>query len=148
MNNLIRKNDAYSPLWGLSNVHRDIDSLFEGFFRPGFVDKRADFSPTCDIEETDSHFRITFDLAGVKKEDIHLEVKENHLVISGEKKSEQKSTQGKRHLSERFYGSFSRMFTLPSQVNSEKVEATFKDGVLLVSIPKSEESKAKKIAIS
>lgn len=146
--NYITKRDNYSPLWGLNTLHRDIDSLFEGFLKPSSLGKAVDFSPTCDIEETSSHYQVTFDLAGVKKEDIHLEVRDNHLLVSGEKKVEKKSTEGKQHLSERFYGSFSRVFTLPSQVVADKVEATFKDGVLYISIPKTEQAKSQKITIS
>lgn len=149
MNNKpIKRSEPFMPFWGLSNIHRDIDSLFESVWKPVRLEKNFDFAPACDIEETETHYQVSVDLPGVKKEDIHLEVKDNMLMISGEKKDERKTTEGKRHITERYYGSFSRAFTLPSQVASDKVEAMFKEGVLQVSVPKAENAKSKKISIS
>ena len=147
MNKLTRRGGSLTPVWGLSNLHKDLDSLFETFLQPTTTGS-FDFSPPCDIEETNNHYEVKFDLPGVKKEDIKLEVRDNQLFVSGEKREEKKTTEGKSHISERFYGSFSRSFTLPTQVDNSKVEAVFKDGVLEIRIPKSETAKAKKIAIS
>lgn len=147
MDKMVRRNDGYSPVWGLSNLHRDLDGLFETFFSPTGAARAGAFHPACDFEETPTHFLATFDLGGVKKEDIQVEVKENQLHVFGEKREEKKTTEGKRHLSERSYGSFERWFTFPTAVDSDKVEATFKDGVLDVKVPKSEKAKGRKISI-
>ena len=149
MNHLIRKNENVRPWWGLSNLHRDLDSLFDNFLTPAAGGmKSLGFSPACDFEETDTHYIATFDLGGVKKEDIHLEVKDNQLHVSGEKKEEKKSKEGRMHLSERYYGSFSRVFSMPAAVDPDRVEAQFKDGVLEVRVPKSDKAQGKKISIA
>src|SRR4029450_9975399 len=96
----------------------------------------ADFMPAVDIEETDAEFIVKADLPEVKKEEIKVHVQEGVLTIEGERK-QQKEERGKRfHKIEREYGRFVRRFALPTEVNSEKVRAEFKDGVLSVALPK------------
>lgn len=105
------------------------------------------FSPACDVEETDSHYLVSFDLPGVRKEDVKIELKENQLMVSGERKSDKRDNAG-RHIVERFHGSFQRLFTLPSTVDTDKVEAGYQDGVLRIAIPKAEAAKPRQIKIS
>ncbi len=103
----------------------------------------ADFSPAADLEETETHFVLDFDLPGVKKEDIQIEVRDRNLHVSGERKFEKKS---KTH-SERFAGKFERVWALPEGVEADKVEAAFSDGVLTVKVPKAEAAKPRVIKI-
>lgn len=105
------------------------------------------FTPSCDIEETDRQYLMNFDLPGVKKEDIKIELQDRVLTVSGERKEEKKDEKKNRYQSERFYGSFSRSFTLPEQVKAEQVEAHYKDGVLQLVVPKPQASKATQIKI-
>lgn len=108
----------------------------------------AEWSPTVDIEENDDNYLIVADVPGVEKKDIDVRLENSVLSISGEKKVEKETGKGtKSHRSERFCGSFSRRFTLPTAIRADKVGASYKDGVLSLTIPKAEEAKAKAIDI-
>lgn len=105
------------------------------------------FAPAVDVSENDGEYAITAELPGVKKEDVTVEVHGGVLTIRGEKRSEreEKGEHG-RHF-ERSFGSFSRSFTLPADVDADHVQAGFKDGVLTVQVRKSEAAKPKTVAI-
>lgn len=105
------------------------------------------FNPACDVDESEDHFLVTLDMPGVSKNDIKIEVKDNTLVVSGEKNNEMAQGKGARHLTERYYGKFERRFSLPKSVMSEKIEASYNDGVLRIAIPKAEEVKPRQIKI-
>lgn len=105
------------------------------------------WTPALDLHENDNAYVVTVELPGAKREDIHVEVHENVLTIRGEKRSERESSSEKRHYVERCYGSFSRAFTLPAGADTDRIQATFKDGVLTVEIPKTEQKKPKQVDI-
>lgn len=107
----------------------------------------SDFSPACDIEETESSYLINFDLPGVRKEDIHIDLRDNQLVLSGERRDEREEQERNRRLWERSYGSFTRTFMLPTGIDPDQVEANYEDGVLCISVPKSESTKSRQIRI-
>ncbi len=108
----------------------------------------ADWAPSVDIEEDKDKYLIRADLPGVKKENIDVKLENGVLSIRGEKRSESETGEGTRnHRTERFYGSFARSFTLPDSVQSDAVEAHYKDGVLSLTVPKAEEAKPKAIDI-
>jgi len=111
---------------------------FEGELMPRM------FSPALDVRETDNYMQVSAELPGLNKGDVEISV-ENHnmLVLSGEKKSVEEKKEGGNYHSERYYGSFSRRILLPSDVDFDKAEATFKNGVLTVMLPKTEEAKRK-----
>jgi HSP20 family protein len=101
------------------------------------------WSPRLDVSETDNGLEIVADLPGMEKKDISVSLENNVLTIQGEKK-EEKENKGKRfHTIERRSGSFYRALRLPVEVEKDKVEAVFKDGVLTLRLPKSKESKPK-----
>ena len=104
-------------------------------------------APKVDITETDGEYVVSAELPGVKREDMTLEIQEGVLTIRGEKKHErdEKNERGRRL--ERSYGAFSRTFSLPSDADGSKIEATFKDGVLSISISKKPEAKPAQVAI-
>ncbi|MGE5085057.1 MAG: Hsp20/alpha crystallin family protein [Bacillota bacterium] len=106
-----------------------------------------DFAPSCEISEEDRNFLLKADLPGVKKENVKVEVDGDRLTIRAERKEEKEEKSKKRYLSEISYGSYVRSFTLPQAIDEKKVEAKFEDGVLLVTVPKAETSKAKQISI-
>ncbi|HTO51905.1 MAG TPA: Hsp20/alpha crystallin family protein [Myxococcota bacterium] len=106
----------------------------------------ADVAPV-DLFEDEKSFRVTVELPGVRKEDVSVEMHENVLTIGGEKHSEREEKKNRAHWIERHYGAFSRSFTLPSTALTDQLNATFKDGVLTVEIPKKEAAKARQIAI-
>lgn len=98
----------------------------------------ADWSPAVDIEENKEEYLITADLPGVEKKDIKVTLKNNVLAIEGTKRAEKKDETETFHRVERFYGNFFRSFVLPEGINDQKILAQFKDGVLIVHVPKVE----------
>lgn len=105
----------------------------------------GDWMPVVDIDETEDAFIVKAELPGVEKDDVSVNVDNGVLTIKGEKKIE---TEDKKcHRVERAYGSFIRSFTLPQEINAEKIEAEYKNGVLNLTIPKSEEAKPKQIEV-
>jgi len=108
----------------------------------------ADWAPSVDIEEEEDRYLIKADLPGVDKNDIEVKFENGVLSIRGEKRSETETGKGtRRHRTERFHGSFARSFTLPDAVKADQVDASYRDGVLSLAIPKSEEVKPKTIDI-
>ncbi len=104
----------------------------------------------CDIHETEKGYLLSFDLPGVQKENIKVETKGNTVTISAERKKE--SDEGGKggfspYRNERYYGSYRRSFSLPENIEEENIEAHYHDGVLQLSIPKSEETKARTISV-
>jgi len=124
------------PFRGHANLARILD---EG--------RRGSFLPSVDIAEDDDRYVVTVEVPGAKKEDVTVEMHENVLTIRGEKRSEREEEKEHRRLVERSYGTFSRSFTLANNAASDRVKASFRDGVLTIEIPKEEESKPKTIAI-
>lgn len=104
--------------------------------------------PAMDIEEDEGGITVRTELAGVKKEDVHLTLEDGVLTITGEKHSDRETKEKSYHLVERSFGSFTRSVQLPSGVDFEKAEADFADGVLEIRVPKSEAAKPKKIQIN
>lgn len=103
--------------------------------------------PAVDIREGDEHLELVAELPGMKKEDVQITLENNVLTIAGERKFEAETKNEAYHRIERAYGNFSRSFTLPATVKTDKVDAKFADGVLTIQLPKMEESKPRKIAI-
>ena len=103
--------------------------------------------PPVDIEENDREYILKAELPGMKKEEVKLEVEGGTLSISGERKAEKEEKDKKYHRMERSYGAFQRSFTLPEGALAEKISAEFKDGVLLVHLPKDETAKPQAIEV-
>jgi len=115
--------------------------------RTGFPDREV-IAPAVDIFEEGKEVVVKAEIPGMKKSEISIDVSENSITISGEKKEEKKVEKKDYHRVECSYGSFCRSFRLPENVNSDKAKATFKDGVLEIRMPKSGKEKKKKITIS
>ncbi|HKJ51431.1 MAG TPA: Hsp20/alpha crystallin family protein [Gammaproteobacteria bacterium] len=108
----------------------------------------ADWAPSVDIEESEDKYVIKADLPGVDKKDIDVKLENGVLSIRGEKQVEKETGKDTRHhRRERFYGTFARSFTLPDAVNADAVDASYRDGVLSLHIPKKEEAKPRAIDI-
>lgn len=106
------------------------------------------FSPACDFHETKDYYFFSFDVPGVKKEDIQIELHDNTIYVSGEKRNEYKDTETEgKQFYEKSYGMFQRSFTLPTVVKEEAIETHFKNGVLEILIPKKTSSEGRKISI-
>jgi len=132
----------------LAGLHRDMDDLFNTFFGswPSLTAEREVW-PAIDISENEDAIVVKAEIPGCKADDIDISVHGNTLTISGEKKhEEEKKEKGYYHI-ERSYGSFRRDLTLPTDVDPAKVEATCKEGVLSINLPKAAKAKAAKIKI-
>lgn len=105
------------------------------------------FLPPCDIEERENFYLLTLDLPGVKKEEIDIQVNEDTLTISGDRKAESDKKEKGWARTERFVGKFQRVFTLGESVNSKQIEASYEDGVLRLRIPKEEKVKPEVVKI-
>jgi len=105
------------------------------------------WTPLCDIYETDKSIVIKMELPEVKKQNVSVTFDNNLLTIHGERKAEEETKEQSYHRVERSYGQFLRSFTLPPFVDSKKIAAEFKEGMLIVTLPKAEEAKAKQIEI-
>jgi len=123
-----------------------VDRFFEDF-SPLFRPDGGEWHPSFDVSETDEHVHVKADLPGIDVKDLDITIENNVLTVRGEKKQEKEDKSECYHCVERYYGSFSRSFTLPATVNADSIEAVYKDGVLQLTIPKSEASKRKKIEV-
>ena len=142
----IRKREMQGS--ALARLHDEMDDLFDSFFRgldrPFFGYKAW---PAIDITEDENQFVVNAEVPGCKPDDIDISVHGNTLTISGEKKAEQeKKEKGYYHV-ERSYGSFRRDLNLPTDVDTEKIEAACKNGVLTLTLPKAEKAKAVKVKV-
>ena len=105
------------------------------------------WKPFCDIYETENEIVVKAELPDVKKEEVHVSIENNLLTISGERKFEEETKKENYHRIERRYGEFRRSFGLPTTIDAKKVSAEFKDGMLRVSLPKTEEAKPKQVEV-
>ncbi len=132
------------------NPFRELDVLTNRLFGNSLLNRESEgkpWSPRVDITEDEQGYKIVADLPEVPKEAVKVTVEEGVLTVRGERKWEKKTENTKVHLIERSYGSFSRSFRLPEDANGEKVSASYKDGVLTVTLPKAEEKKPKQIEV-
>lgn len=138
----------WEPFQG-TNLQEQVSRFLESSF--GSTDKNsslATWAPAVDIHETEGELVVKADLPGIAEEDIDVRVEKNMLTIRGERKFE-KSVNDDNYLRvERAYGSFSRSFSLPNTVNTEAVQAEYRNGVLTVTMPKREESKPKQVKVN
>ncbi len=138
---------SLSPDIVVGDLFDDSDRILNSLLRSTYANT-VNFQPSCDIKETMDHYLVSFDMPGVKKEDIKIELQNNQLVISGERQYEMKVEDGEASLRhERAYGKFERAFALPTTVNAEKIEAHYENGVLNVALPKAEAAKARTIQV-
>ena len=140
-----------SPDNAMIEFKKEVDDLFSKFFGsegwlPTSYFSRG-FNPALDISETDEDIVVKVELPGVDPKGIEVNLAGTTLTVKGEKKEEREENTESMHRIERSYGSFLRSITLPCEVNEEKTEATFKDGVLNLKLPKNEPSKKNSIKI-
>ncbi len=105
------------------------------------------FAPRTNVAETEGHYEVSLDLPGMKPEEVNIELRENELWITGERKEEKEEKDKTYHRIERQHGQFRRVIPLATPVESDKVNAEYKDGVLRITVPKSEKAKPKRITV-
>lgn len=133
------------------DLWKDFSDIFEemnrGFSYP--TERTRDgvtFAPALDVKETESEYEVHFDIPGVNKEELKIEVRDNALFVTGERKREEKH-EGDFVRYERVFGRFERSIQLPKDIESEGVSATYDHGVLTVTVPKAKSSKARVITV-
>ena len=138
-----------SPFSDFSQLQESFDRMFNEFMnlRKTTGLQELGFSPSCEIAEEENNYILTFDLPGVKKDEVQVEADNDQLTIRAERKESKKMDTAKKYLSEVYYGTYSRTFTLPGPIDEKKIEAKFENGVLVVTVPKTESTKTKQIPV-
>lgn len=151
--NVIRWNRPQLQSWPtfgrLAEFRSELDRLFNSPLTEWALPSQllSGWSPALDVYEDKDNFTVKLEVAGMKKEDIEISLHDHTLSISGERKGDEKRANGEAHRTERFTGRFQRSVTLPVAVANDKVKAQYKDGVLTVTLPKTEEAKPKQISV-
>ena len=126
---------------------RRFSDIMDEFFNDAVTTRKSSFAPSIDISETENQFIIDVEVPGINKEDIEVNFDNDMLTISGER-SFNKEEDGKQyHRVESHYGTFNRSFRLPDNVDSESIKATYNNGILNITVDKSEEKLKKQIEI-
>jgi len=140
---------TWPGLGRLSDLRDEIDRLFESPLGETRTSQLlSGWTPALDVYEEQDHFIVKAELPGLKKEDIEVSFHDGGLSISGERKSETKHEDAEVYRAERFFGRFQRTVTLPAPVAVDKAKASYQDGVLTVTLPKTEEARPKHIDVS
>lgn len=137
---------ALSPLRAIAELENEMDRWASSFSWPEEIEG-IDFAPTCSFKENDKEYIVQFDIPGVKKEDVKIEIENNRLTVSGERDEKKEEKDARHFLSETYYGSFMRSFNLPTAVDENKVDAHYEDGVLTIRVAKTATSKAREVKI-
>lgn len=139
---------SYDPLDRFFDIREDFDSVMKDFLKGfgGTVSSRGLY-PLADVKEDDDKYTVTVEVPGIDKKDLKIKIKENNLLVEGKKKEEIKEEDESYLRVERSYGNFRRAFSFASDLDEKKVNAEFKDGILIVTLPKTEREKPKEIEI-
>jgi HSP20 family protein len=142
--------NVWSPFRHLSLLRNEIDRLFDSPLDALTSNSQQFLNgwlPTIDLYEDRDHLVLKAELPGMKKEDIDISLHGEVLTVSGERKEEETFDKAETYRAERFLGRFQRTLTLPVRVDASKVQASYKDGILTVTLPKAEEAKPKQIEV-
>jgi HSP20 family protein len=139
-----------TPFREFERMRRDMDRFWDSFLEAGLRMKTEDggeWLPSLDVAETKNELVVKAEVPGMDPKNIDISLSDGVLTIKGEKKEEKEEKEADYHLVERNYGVFTRMIPLPSEVQSDKINASYKNGILKITLPKSEEAKKKEIKI-
>jgi HSP20 family protein len=138
-----------APFRDFERMRRDMDRLWDSFFERGVLrdEDGREWLPYLDVAETKNEIVVKAEVPGLEPKDIDISLSDGLLTIKGEKKQEREEKEENYHLVERSYGSFARSIRLPNEVQSDKINASYKNGVLKIVLPKSEEAKKKEVKI-
>jgi len=140
---------ALAPWTAIGGLRQEMDRLFDRFFEPRMDEFFAlgEWAPTLDLSETKDALVARIEVPGIEPKDIQVSLQDQLLTIKGEKKQEKEEKDARQHRIERSYGAFTRAVRLPVAVDAEKVTATFKNGLLTVTLPKTPAAKGSTIPI-
>ena len=138
-----------SPWRDLRHIRDEMDRLIGSAFGRAEGEEAGEmgWTPETDLVERPDEFVITAELPGMRRDDVRVEMQDNALMIRGEKREERERREGRRHLLERRFGSFMRSVPLPESVDRDRIHAKFENGVLRVTLPKSEERRGREVKI-
>jgi len=139
-----------SPFRDFERMRKEMDRLWDSFMEGGLrrrTEEGGEWLPSLDVAETKNEVVVKAEVPGMDPKDIDISLSDGVLTIKGEKRQEKEEKEADYHLVERSYGSFIRSVQLPKEVKSDKISASYKDGILKISLPKSEEAKKKEIKI-
>ena len=139
----------YDPLRDIASLQDEVERVFRQSFGgdKAAASAAGAFSPALDVEETEDAFNLHVELPGVAADDVDVSLEENVLTISGERRFyDEKEAEGFRRI-ERHFGRFHRAVRLPDRVDPDRVAASYRDGLLMISVPKAEEAKPRRIQI-
>ena len=139
---------TWAPTNRLASLRDEVNRLFEGTFPAQGSGLFTGWNPALDVYQDKDNVFVKTELPGMKKEDIAISLEDGVLSISGERKHEEETKKGESFRSERYFGRFHRGISLPTAVDSAKVTASYKDGILTVTLPKAEEAKPKQIQVN
>ncbi len=132
----------------LTSLRSEMDRLFEDFLAPVPLRQEwAALTPPVDVEETPEAFIFRADLPGVDSKNVKVTVNGDTLTLRGERKREERKTEGTLHRWERSYGAFERAFTLGTPVRPDQVKAAYRDGVLEIRVPKADEARSREVEV-
>ncbi len=139
----------WDPFREIATLRDEMERLFDAFFgrRGTLMEKEYTFVPAVDVEETDNEFIVRAELPGMDKKDIKISVSEDTLTISGERKREKEEKSKTYHRIEMAYGKFTRTIEFPCEVEPSNAKAVYKNGILTITVPKSEKAKPKEIEV-
>ncbi len=138
----------WKPFRDLDVLRREIDRLWDRFSLERPIEwLRGEWTPSLDVSETKDKVVVKVEAPGMDPKEMDISLSGGTLTIKGEKKQEKEEKDENYHLVERSYGSFSRSVRLPAEVQEDKVKATYKDGVITITLPKTEQAKEKEIKI-
>ena len=140
--------DLWDPFSSLAEIREEMNRMFDTSLRRQGGPFDGAFSPAIDVVEEQDNFLVKVDLPGLSKDDVSVTIQDNFLTIKGERKYDAEKKDSNYYHRERVYGSFTRTIELPAHVDAGKIQATFRNGVLHVTLPKTEEAKPKEIKVS
>ena len=138
--------NTWNPFEELAGFRRLFDEPIAGVLRDGVL-AEGEWKPLMDVVETKDGITLKVEVPGIKQEDISISLEDNTLTVKGERKNESEVSEEGYNRFERSYGTFQRSVALPPTVDTERVKATYKDGVLEIQLPKKEEARPKAIKV-
>ncbi|MDJ0719948.1 MAG: Hsp20/alpha crystallin family protein [Prochloraceae cyanobacterium] len=142
-----REIERWEPLGEMFSWHRRMNRLFERLMPRADRFKGLDFMPAAEMDETEDEIHLKLEIPGMEASDLDIEVSETSIAIGGERKSESKTEERGMVRSELSYGQFERVIPLPAHIQNDKVKAEYKNGILTLTLPKTEEEKHKTVKV-
>ena len=141
--------ERWDPFRGIGEIQSEVNRLFDSWSGRGNTVGERMWLPAVDVHETKDDFVLTLDIPGVSQKDVHISITGDLLTVKGERRFERESEEAGHtyHRVERLYGKFERSVQLPTMVQTDKVKASYHDGVLTVKLPKAEEVKPREVKI-